>query len=90
MVNQVYLRLPSTDRRMLLNSVLLCAAADGGVVDDVARLLTEAISPNVRGLRHRSALHCAASSNQLEVVRLLLMNGVREFALGGRMFWVGT
>ena len=64
---------------MLLNSVLLCAAADAGDVDEVARLLSEGISPNVRGLRHRTALHCAASSNRMEIVQLLLMNGVRKF-----------
>lgn len=68
------------DRKKLLNSVLLCAAADAGDSDEVTRLLSSGISPNVRGLRHRTALHCAASSGRLQVVELLLMNGVRKFA----------
>ena len=62
---------------MLLNSVLLCAAADAGDIEEVTRLLTTTlISPRVKGLRHKSALHLAASEGHSDVVELLVINGV--------------
>ena len=62
---------------MLLNSVLLCAAADGGDISEVTRLLTTTpISPNVKGLRHKCALHLAAAKGYREIVEFLILNGV--------------
>ena len=62
---------------MLLNSVLLCAAADAGDIEEVTRLLTTTlISPRVKGLRLKSALHLAASEGHSNVVELLVINGV--------------
>ncbi len=64
-------------RKMILNSVLLCAAADAGDVPEVTRLLgTSHISPRVKGLRHKSALHVAAFQGHVEVMELLIINGV--------------
>lgn len=65
-------------RKLLLNSILLCAAADAGDFDEVTRLLMTT-PPNVKGLRHKSALHLAASKGYGEIVEILLMNGVRIF-----------
>ena len=57
---------------MLLNSVLLCAASDGGDIAEVTRLLTTTpISPNVKGLRHKCALHLAVAKGYQEIVEFL-------------------
>ena len=65
-------------RRLLLNSVLLCAASDAGDEAEVTRLLSECHVPaNVCGLRHKAPLHLAASQGHCTVVATLLASGVR-------------
>ena len=64
-------------RKMILNSVLLCAAADAGDMAEVTRLLaTSCVSPCVKGLRHKSASHLAAFQGHSEILELLIINGV--------------
>lgn len=66
-------------RKLLLGTVLLCAAAEAGDYNEVERLLsTTACSPNACGLRHKNALHLASSRGHQEVVEFLIVNGVRE------------
>lgn len=61
----------------MVNTVLLCAAAEAGDYEEVVRLLsTTNVSPNARGLRHKNALHLAAAKGHKQVVEFLLMNGV--------------
>lgn len=62
---------------MILNSILLCAAADAGDIGEVTRLLaTDDISPNVKGLRHKSSLHLAAFRGHSDILELLILNRV--------------
>ena len=64
-------------RKLILNSILLCAAADAGDMSEVTRLLsTTPTSPNVLGLRHKNALHLSSAKGYPEIVELLIMNGV--------------
>ena len=64
-------------RKLLLNSVLLCAASEAGDEDEVTRLLTRCGVPvNVCGLRHKAPLHLASSQGHAAVVDILLANGV--------------
>ena len=64
-------------RKLLLNTVLLCAAAEAGDYGEVLRLLSSTgVSPNARGLRHKNSLHLAASKGHKEIVEFLLVNGV--------------
>ena len=64
-------------RKLILNSILLCAAADAGDMPEVTRLLsTTPTSPNVLGLRHKNALHLSSAKGYPEIVELLIMNGV--------------
>lgn len=59
--------------------MLLCAAADDGDADEVARLFTTTpISPNVKGLRHKNALHLSSAKGFVEIVEILLLNGVSD------------
>ena len=65
-------------RRLLLGTVLLCAAAEAGDYPEVERLLsTTPVSPNARGLRHKNALHLASARGHCKVAEFLIMNGVR-------------
>ena len=64
-------------RKLLLNSVLLCAASEAGDEVEVSRLLSQCDVPaNVLGLRHKSPLHLAASQGHAAVVDTLLASGV--------------
>ena len=59
--------------------MLLCAAADAGDVPEVTRLLaTPYTSPNVKGLKHKAAIHLAAANGHIDIVELLVINGVRN------------
>lgn len=64
-------------RKLLINTVLLCAAAEEGDQEEAERLLLATpVSPNARGLKHKNALHLAASKGHREIVEILLLNGV--------------
>ncbi len=64
-------------RKLLVSTVLLCAAAEVGDYSEVVRLLSSTdISPNARGLRHKNALHLAAAHGHAHVVQCLLANKV--------------
>jgi ankyrin repeat protein len=71
-------------RKMLLNSVLLCAASEAGDVEEVSRLLNQCGVPvNVCGLRHKAPLHLASASGHATVVDLLLASGANVNSRGG-------
>ena len=64
-------------RKLLLNAVMLCAAAEAGDLDEVNRLLSSTeISPNARGLHHKNALHLASAKGHTKVVTSLLLKNV--------------
>ena len=67
--------------------MLLCAASDTGDIDEVVRLVsTTYISPNGRGLRHKSALHLASAKGHKVVAKFLLLNGVSVYLLVSIVF----
>ena len=64
-------------RTLLLNSMLLCAAAEAGDLAEVTRLLNHTpVSPNAKCLGHKTALHMASACSHVDIVNLLLLNGV--------------
>lgn len=71
-------------RKLILNSILLCASADAGDIEEVTRLLTATdISPNVKGLRHKSPLHLASLQGHSDIVEFLIINGADVNLKGG-------
>ncbi len=74
-------------RRLLLGTMLLCAASDAGDMEEVVRLVsTSYIKPNGRGLRHKSALHLACARGHKDVANFLLLNGVSVHLLVSMLF----
>ena len=75
-------------RRLLLGTVLLCAAAEAGDYPEVERLLsTTFVSPNACGLRHKNALDLASARGHCKVAEFLIMNGVRVVEGEGVRGW---
>lgn len=69
----------STSRKLLLGTMLLCAASEAGDSEEVIRLVsTSDISPNACGLRHKNALHLSCAQGHMEVTNFLILNGVSE------------
>ena len=76
----LYYQFHFDSRKMLLNSVMLCAASEAGDLEEVMRLLTHCGVPlNVCGLRNKAPLHLACSQGHAAIVNLLLTNGVSCF-----------
>jgi ankyrin repeat protein len=64
-------------RKLLLDVVMLCAAAEAGDHAKVDRLLSSSqVSPNACGLRHKNALHLASAKGHTNVVHRLLVSKV--------------
>ena len=64
-------------RKLLLNSMLLCAAAEAGDFSEVDKLINStSVDANACALRHKSALHLAAARGCVEIVTFLLSVGV--------------
>lgn len=76
-------------RKLLLNSVLLCAASEAGDDAEVSRLLSQCCVPaNVCGLRHKAPLHLAASQGHIAVLNTLIAAGVSLIVKSTRIFLV--
>eukprot|EP00794_Sanderia_malayensis_P003533 gene3533-4034_t len=71
-------------RKLLLSSLMLCAAADGGDFDEVKRLIELGTSPNAKALCHKAPLHLASLNGHIKVVGFLLENKALINLTGGR------
>jgi len=63
-------------RKVLLSSLMLCAAAEGGDFEEVRRLIEAGTSPNGKALCHKAPLHLASLNGNVKVVEFLLEKGV--------------
>eukprot|EP00795_Rhopilema_esculentum_P014481 gene14481-5544_t len=71
-------------RKLLLSSLLLCAAAEGGDFEEVQRIIEAGTSPNGKALCHKAPLHLASLNGHVKVVEYLLEHEAFINTTGGR------